>query len=598
MANTPYTGLEDTTLQIKVKLNGADMKDDYGIQSINVNHAVNRISSAELVLRAEVEIDSGSIAITDGEDFNPGVEIEILVGYNDGVAKSIFKGIIVRHSVELTLESYFSFRIFCKHAAVKMTYNEKEAYFEKKKDYDIIKSIIGNYGISCTVGSTTEEYENMYQRMSTDWDFILSRCDFNGFIICQDSDTLSLDVPKVSETAVLKIEVGYSIISFEGTLNAEYQPSGVAASAWDVKTLELIKSTAAEPTLNGQGNIAPKDLAAKLSQAQLDLISPVPMTSAELQIWANSILLRKRLSAFKGRVKFIGNATVKTGNIIEIDGVGKKLNGDAFVSAVSHTIDSENWNTSVVFGLENNPIHESPGFSYPGATGQLPAMQGMHLATVKKIDADPAGIYRVQVMIPSNTETPTATWARLANFYATNGSGSFFIPEIGDEVVLGFFDNDPRYPVILGSLYNGKNAAPYTVEATNKIKAIVTKTKMKLEFDEEKKIITLQTPGNNTIVISDDDKSIEIKDQSSNSIKLSTSGIAISSASDINITAKGNINIDATAKLSASAKADLALAGLNINATANVGFSGKGSATAELSASGQTTVKGGIVMIN
>ena len=304
------------------------------------------------------------------------------------------------------------------------------------------------------------------------------------------------------------------------------------------------------------------------------------------------------MTAFKGTVKYYGNALAKTGSIIEIKGVGKKLSGQAFVSAVSHTIDSGEWNTSVSFGLENKLTAESPGFSYPGANGQLPEMHGLQLATVIKIDQDPENLNRIRLEIPSGSKKPNHTWARMAQFNASNKSGSFFLPEIGDEVVLGFLDNDPRFPVILGSLYNGKNAAPYATDAKNRIKAFVTRSNLKIEFDDDKKNISLLTPGNNSIIISDEGKSIEILDQHNNSIKLSADGITIDSAKDIKISAKGKVEINALAEAMVTAKADLTLIGLNVSANANVGFTAKGNATAELSASGQTTVKGALVMIN
>ena len=598
MVNTPYTGIENTALVIKIQLDGSDMNDAYGLQSVYINHAVNKISTAELVLIGEVEIDSGNIAITDGDDFNPGKKIEIFAGYVGAESSSIFKGIIVKHSVRLDTETHYSFIIECKHEAVKMTYNETERYFESHTDDAVIKNVIGNYGISCTVGPCLETNGCSFQKMSTDWDFILSRCDFNGFIVTLDGDSgLLIDKPDVLTSAVLKIEAGISLISFEGTLSAEFQPSGIKASSWDPKTLSLINATAAEPTLNSQGNIEPKDLPSKLTQEELNLVSATPMTNAALQQWADSTLLRKRLSAFKGSVRYFGNALAKTGSIIEIAGVGKKLSGEAFVSGVTHIIDSQNWNTTASFGLDKELMHESPGFSYP-LMGQLPAMQGLQLATVKKIDQDPDNLYRIQLEIPSVSEKPNNTWARMAHYYASNNSGSFFLPEIGDEVVLGFLDNDTRFPIILGSLYNGQNAPAYMPEAKNSTKAFVTRTRMKIEFDEEKKNISILTPGDNSIVISDDGKSIEIKDQNSNSIKLSNDGIVIDSAKDVKISAKGNITMDAMAKVTVTAKTDVALNGLNVNATANVGFAAKGNATAELSAAGQTTVKGGLVMIN
>ena len=106
------------------------------------------------------------------------------------------------------------------------------------------------------------------------------------------------------------------------------------------------------------------------------------------------------------------------------------------------------------------------------------------------------------------------------------------------------------------------------------------------------------TPGNNQIVISDEDKSIVLKDQNNNMIELGPNGIVLDSPKDIKITAKGKITIDAMGEVGITSKADVKLDGLNITNTAKVGFTAKGNATAEISASGQTTVKGAMVMIN
>jgi len=72
----------------------------------------------------------------------------------------------------------------------------------------------------------------------------------------------------------------------------------------------------------------------------------------------------------------------------------------------------------------------------------------------------------------------------------------------------------------------------------------------------------------------------------------------LDSPSDISITAKGKITIDAIGAIDLSSKADVSVKGMNVNHEASVGFVAKGNATAELSASGQTTVKGAMVMIN
>lgn len=598
-AASPFDDIPDPSVRVTVNVNGAVLKDDYGIQSIVVVHAINKISYAEIVLKGEVEIESQSIPITDSDDLNPGNTITITAGYGDSGEKNIFTGLIVNHEVEIDFENYYSIKLLCKHAAVAMTYNQKEAEYAEKSDSDIISAIAGNYGINISVDAVADQQEGSFQKMATDWDFILTRCDYNGFIVCMDDTNVTAGKPVVDGSAVLRIAVGDSVISFEATLSAEYQPPTLKASSWDTKTQALISSSASEPSLNSQGNVTPKSLSGKLSQTELNLISAAPLDSGELKTWADGELLRKRLSAIKGKVKFTGNAKVKTGNLIELEGVGKKFEGSAFVSSVMHTIDEGAWTTTVKFGFDYIPIHKKPDFSYAMAAGQMPAISGLQIATVKKLSADPKSLFRIQVTIASNAESQAGIWARMANFYASSGVGAGFWPEVGDEVVVGFLESDPRFPVILGSLYSEKNASPNEAkDENNYIKSFTTKSKMVLSFDDEKKIIKITTPGNNSITISDDDKAITIADQNSNSIKLSSDGILLNSAKDINIKATGNIVLDATGKVTIGAKQDVAVNGLNVSNEAQIGFTAKGSATAELSASGQTTVKGAIVMIN
>ena len=98
--------------------------------------------------------------------------------------------------------------------------------------------------------------------------------------------------------------------------------------------------------------------------------------------------------------------------------------------------------------------------------------------------------------------------------------------------------------------------------------------------------------------LNDDGKSVTLTDANGNEVKMDKDGISLSSAKDIKLSAKGNITMDATMKLSGSAKQDASLEGLNVTVQGKMGATVKGNATAELSASGQTTVKGAMVMIN
>jgi uncharacterized protein (DUF2345 family) len=100
-------------------------------------------------------------------------------------------------------------------------------------------------------------------------------------------------------------------------------------------------------------------------------------------------------------------------------------------------------------------------------------------------------------------------------------------------------------------------------------------------------------------VLSDDAKSITLKDQNNNTITMDSSGIKLDSAKDVTIAAKGKISLSATQNCEiASSGGDFSGAGVNVKLTAQAQLTAAGNAQAEISSSGQTVVKGSIVMIN
>lgn len=590
--------IDDVTLLYTIKVNGSPIKDFYPVLTVDIHHEINKISYAEITM-IDGDEENSSFPISDSNDLIPGNELTITAGYTGEDEKPIFTGIIVKQGLQLDADGY-TLSVICKHKAVEMSFSKTEEEFKGKTDSDILQSIFSNYGIKCQIDATSVPQELLFQKLATDWDLILCRADFCGYIITMDEDTVKVGKPVFNSQAVLRVEFGSSIISFHAELNAEKQPSGLSASAWDIKKQDLAKATATEPTINVQGNMNAKSLSGKLPKQQtLMLNSNTPMSPDDLKTWADSSLLRMRMSGLKGQVSFQGNADVKTGTLIELAGVGERYNGKAFVSGVTHTLDSGQWTTLVKFGLDSSAAFEKKGFSYFPAAGQVPAIQGLQVATVKALSEDPESQNRIAIQLPSNAQNEAPLWARQSNFYATSGAGAAFLPEPGDEVVVGFLESDPRYPVVLGSLYsNAKPPLQTPSDNNNYIKTLTTKSKLKISFDDEKKVIFIETPGGNKITLSDEGKVIELKDSNNNSVKMSSSGIDLNSGGSIQLQAKENISLQATGKLSLSAQQDVTVSGLNINESAQVGYTAKGNASAELSASGQTVVKGAIVMIN
>ncbi|MCH8987730.1 MAG: type VI secretion system tip protein VgrG [Chloroflexi bacterium] len=597
MADSPDKN-SSGVLSLSITSNGAKLKPVIGIVSVSVEKAVNRIPSARIVL-LDGDMPNQDFPLSNTDDFKPGSEIQIDAGYMQQV-ETIFKGVVVKHGIKITGNNYSRLVIECQDKAVAMTVGRKNANFVDSKDSDIIKKIIGNYsGLKSDVGSTDTSIKEVVQYYATDWDFALSRAEINGLLTIVDDGSVSVKAPEVGGAAVLSVTYGVDLMEFDAEVDARTQLASVGATAWDPKNQAVVESSPAAPdNLNKQGNLKAADLAKVIGLNSYRLQAPTANEKTELDSWAKAQQTKAELSSIRGKMKFQGSAKAKPGKVVELAGVGDRFNGNVFLTAVRHELVSGNWTTEAEFGLSANWFADRRDLASPPASGMLPGAEGLQIGVVKQLDEDPNNEFRIQVSVPVLQAETEGVWARLASFYASSGFGAFFIPEIGDEVVLGYFNNDPSYPVILGSLYSSSRSPAYTPTADNFIKAIVTSSELKVEFDDEKKIVTIITPGGNQIVISDEDESILLQDQNDNKVELGPSGITLDSPKDITITAKGKVTIDATGEIGITSKADVKVEGLNVSNTAQVGFTAKGNATAELSASGQTTVKGAVVMIN
>lgn len=591
MADSPSKN-KDRVLACSVYVNGNKLKDTFSLVSASVRLALNRIGKATLKFNAG-NMDAQTFDESDDALFKPGNPIRLDAGGTDN-QDTLFEGSIIGVRI-LTGKDFRSYMMVeCRDCAYPATQGRKNRIFENKKDSDIINEVLKDYG-SVDADATQYQHPTLVQYYCSDWDFALSRADACGLFVFADGSKIKVKKPEVSGSPVLTVTYGVDITAFDLELTADDQFTQYEAVSWSPKEQKAVKVSASSPSLNKQGDLQPKNLA---SGDSMLLQTDAPTEEKALKQWADGMALKAGLARYQGTVSFYGSAKVKPGTLIELKGLGKRFNGNLFVGSVTHTIADNEWVTEAGAGVPAMNITDEPDVVSPPASGFLPGLQGLHAAVVKKLDEDPQQEYRIQVELPWLDGKSKLLWARLASMYATNGMSTFFLPEPEDEVLVGFMNADPTHPVILGSLYGAKHKPPFEYEAKNNTKAIVTREQLRIEFDEEKKVITIATPSKNTLEISDDGKSITLTDQHKNEIKMDSGGITLTSAKDIMLKAKGGITLDATSKISGTAKSDISLDGTNIKVQAKVGVTVKGNATAELSASGQTTVKGAMVMIN
>ncbi len=594
MAQTPRHKDSDL-IGYSIFIDGKEMSEEKELLSAEITREVNKIPTAKIVI-IDGDPSKEEFEISEKEGYEPGTPIRIAAGYHQKM-ETIFEGVIVTHGAKIKESHASELTIECIDKVATLAQKKKNEYFENMSDSDIINKILGNYsGIKKDVESTNIKHKKIVQYNSSDWDFIVTRAEINGKIVVVENAKVIVKKPNLKNPKI-KLTHGHDMKKINLKLDSKKQLSQVKYSAWDMTTQKIVEVTSDESNINYPfGKLTGKKMAEAIPDDTFEMHTTAPLDKDYMKSWANAKLMRSRLSRVRGNISFQGNHQALPNSVVNVNGMGENMNGDAFVSKVTHNIRAGEWTTEVGIGVDAESFSESKS-DIKSSTGGIPGVEGLYNGVVKKIHADPDGDMRILVDIPVIAESGDGVWARISSPYATKDAGIFFMPEVGDEVVLGFLGSDPRYPIILGSLHSKKRTAAYDPDQPNTFKGIVTNSKLKIEFEDKKKEITIETPGGNTVIISDAGKSIKIKDQNNNKVELTTSGILLDSPKDITIKAKGKIVLDAIGNLEAKSRATTKVEGTNVNVKANAQFEAKG-AMAKLNGTGMTEVKGGIVKIN
>ena len=563
----------------KILLDGQELSQTFQVKSIVVQNEVNRIPMAQIVL-IDGEPSERDFKLSNEDFLIPGKKIEITAGYHSD-EETIFKGIIIKHSIKIRDNSSFLI-IECKDEAVKLTIGRKSNYYYDAKDSDIFEKIISTYGLENQIENTNYSHKELVQYNTTDWDFMISRAQANGKLCFVENGKISIIKPNLGASSIETVSFGATMLDFDAEIDARNQVAKVSSYSWDYANQEIVEIEAKDPNVNLNGNLSSADLSKTIELENYELRHGGNISDVELQDWADAKLLFQHLSRVRGRVKFQGIPSVKPNTILTLEGVGNRFNGKAYVTGVSHQISEGNWTIDAQFGLNPEWFSETFDINTPAAAGIIAAIKGLHIGIVTQLQDDPDGEERILVKIPIVNNEEQGIWCRVAALDAGNNRGTFFRPEIADEVIIGFINEDPNDAIILGMLHSSGKPTPLVASDDNHQKGIFTRSEMKVLFDDEKKSIAIETPAGKKIIIDEDAGIIKIEDENSNVITLDSNGIKMESAGKIELKASGDVSIE----------------GSNVSIKASAQFKAEGSAGVEMSSSATAIVKGSIVQIN
>ncbi len=566
--------------EFTVKVNGQAVPRTRQLAGLTITSSVNRIASARLVY-LDGSAPRGDFALSSDDLFAPGAKVEIAAGTASD-PQPLFAGLVVRHAIKLRDRVSPQLVVECRHAAVKLAQARRGRNHFDLSDSALVERLLQGAGVEVEVESTTLEHEQLVQFDATDWDFALRRAQAVGLAVFTRAARLVARKPAIVGAPVATLSFGATLIELDAQTDARAQAGEHHALAWQSADQAMADVGAADAAFTPPGNFDAGALADATATARRELRHGA-LPKAEAQAWADAAALSARINQAEGRAKCEGIGSVFPGDVVELAGCGARFNGQVLVTGVRHAYDTvEGWKTHLQFGglqsAESRAAEQPPR----PAAGLVAPVAGLQIGVVTS-NEDPAGEDRVRVRLPLVDAGDDGVWARAASLDAGKERGFFFRPEIGDEVVVGFIEDDPRHPVVLGMLHGSAKPAPERGSDDNHVKLYKSRSGMRLRFDDDKTIVTLDTPGGQSLVLDDDAQRVTLADQHGNKLVMDGDGITLESAKALNLKGATDVKVEA---------------GTGVEMTAGSQLKLEGSAGVEVSSSAITKITGSLVQIN
>jgi phage protein D len=491
----------------------------------------------------------------------------------------------------------------------------RTAAYQQMTASDIATTIAQRVGLEIgAVTSTTTVYEHLSQAGQTDWEILSALARTANLEITVRDGKFSFTEPAVAGTAPtaggpsdpepLALQLGHDLLRFRSVLTSAGQVNAVEVRGWDVATKQAL--TATEPAASTRIEL-PTTSAEKLAQqfgSPTLIATDVPYrTQAEVDQAAAALAddQGSSFAEFEGTAR--GNPKLRAGAAVSIDGLGEPFDGKYTITTSRHRFDPLTGYTTA-FSVTGRRDRTLLGLSSGGR--DRPA-HGLVIGQVSDVN-DPENQARVKVTFPWLSDDYVSGWARTVHAGAGKDRGWHVLPEVGDEVLVGFEQGAVDRPVVVGGLYNGVDTpptgpVPVIDSGTGQVdrRSMVSRKGHRIDLVDA-------ANGDGIRLQSLDDKLTLIMDQSQTSITLRADGT---------VTIEGSKGITIDAK-----QADLALkgkkidfqatSGVNLNggqgsvdvaANGSIGLKGisvsiEGSSNAELKAGAMCTVQAAMVKIN
>jgi phage protein D len=401
--------------------------------------------------------------------------------------------------------------------------------FTNATDSDIVKKIAAETRIQMgQVDMSGIPHEYVFQENQTNMEFLRERAARIGFELFIQNNKLYFRKPK-SESS-LALEWLTHINSFNVRVTSSEQVSAVEVNSWDYSQKKLITETATKENLvtktgSGQGSSISQAFKLKQPPKMIVVDQPVNNNAKEAKQMAQALYDELSGEFVTADAKAEGDPKIRPGRVIALTGMGTRYSGQYYVTETRHRYSKRVYKTDfAVRGLREGSLLST----LPPKTHLQPG-QTLLVGLVTN-NNDPKGWGRVKVKYPTLGNKDESQWARVVGLGASMNRGFYCLPEIDDEVLIGFEHGDIHRPYVIGGVWNGKDKTVETVDETIqngkvRLRTIKTRTGHTIQFVEEDKLqskagIYITTKNGHHIDLNDSDKFIEIQTAGRHQVRL------------------------------------------------------------------------------
>lgn len=462
--------------------------------------------------------------------------------------------------------------------------------FQNMTDRDIVSKIIGEVGIAAgQLEDSGAAHDYVFQQNQTNIEFMRERAARNGFELFVRDGKLNFRKPKQDNSLELKWQK--ELTSFQVRVTSAEQVSSVEVRGWNYQDKKAIVASKSSATLltetdHGKGQKTSSAFKGNPPSPKLIVVDQ-PVASQEGADKIAQALFNELGDEFvHADANAEGTPKIRPGVVVKLSGADMgKYAGNYYVTETRHVFSEGFYTTGFsVRGLRGGNLHALLSPQTPLQPGQT------LLIGIVTNNKDPKGWGRVRVKLPTLTEEHESDWARVVAIGAGKDRGFDCLPEVNDEVLVGFEHGDIHRPFVIGGLWNGKDAPPEKVDdsvsgGNVRLRTVKTRTGHTLQFIEEdkgssKKGVHLKSVYGHEIYLNDSDQVIEIKTKGGHKVRLDDRG------KQIEIKTSGGHQYsmnDISRSISVESTGSMTL---------------KANTTLDLQATGIVTVKGSLIRLN